>query len=249
MTPDALERYSRHMLLHDIGGAGQMRLLAAKVLVIGAGGLGSGLLPYLAAAGVGAITVFDGDVVDLSNLQRQIIHTTAAIGQNKAESAIAQLAALNPLPAYTACSHHFEDADAPLVAAHDLVIDGTDSVSTRYLLNALCVAADRPLLAASIAQWDGQIGLYHADGSACYRCVFPNPPKAGDAPTCAEAGVLGPLPGIIGTMMAAEAVKYLSGAGTPLRNRLFLFDALHMDARTISVTRKAGCPDCGTEPL
>ncbi|WP_342345635.1 HesA/MoeB/ThiF family protein [Falsirhodobacter halotolerans] len=239
-----LHRYSRHMLLREVGGVGQMRLGRARVLVIGAGGLGAGALPYLAAAGIGHITVMDGDEVEVHNLQRQVVHDTAHIGMNKALSAAARMRAINPHVVVEAMPRHLTD-EPDLVAAHDLILDGTDSFATRYLANDLAVRVSRPLISGALTQWEGQIGLYADAGSACLRCVFPEIPAEGLVPSCAEAGVLGPLPGIIGGMMAAEAVKRLAGAGTPLRNRLMIFDALYMETRVMTVHRRDDCPTCG----
>lgn len=239
MTPDELHRYSRHILLREIGGAGQQRLRAAKVLVIGAGGLGAPVLMYLAAAGVGRITVMDGDVVEVTNLQRQIIHTE--VGVNKAVSAARAMRALNPHVEVEAIGRHFDDD--PIT--HDLVLDGSDSFATRYAVNAACVASGVPLISAALTQWEGQIGVF-GDGAACYACVFPKAPAAHLIPTCAEAGVAGPLPGILGAMMAMEAVKHITGAGQTLRDRLMIHDALFADSRTIATARRADCPVCGT---
>lgn len=242
---DELQRYSRHMLLREIGGVGQMRLAQASVLVIGAGGLGSGALPYLAAAGIGRITVMDGDVVEVHNLQRQVVHDTAHIGMNKAMSAATRMQAINPHITIDALPRHMTADDAGLVATHDLILDGSDSFQTRHLANGLALQTERPLVSAAMTQWEGQIGLYADDGSACLRCVFPEIPAPGLVPSCAEAGVLGPLPGIMGGLMAAEAVKHLAGAGQTLRNRLMIFDALYMETRVMAVRRRPGCPACG----
>lgn len=246
-TPDELTRYSRQILLHEIGGPGQRALEAEHVLVVGAGGLGAPALLYLAGAGVGRITVIDADTVDLSNLHRQIIHTTARIGQNKAQSAAEALRALNPSIIVTALAERLSPDNAPaLVAAVDLVLDGTDNFDTRYLVNAACVAAGKPLIAAALTQWEGQISLWHpAAGAPCYQCVFPTRPAPGMVLPCAEAGVAGPLPGIIGSLMAMEAVKHLTGAGQTLAGRLMLFDGLGADTRVIRVRPRVDCPCCG----
>lgn len=241
MTPEELHRYSRHILLREIGGQGQQRLRAANVLVVGAGGLGAPALMYLAAAGVGRITVMDGDEVELSNLQRQVIHMEG-IGLNKAVSAARTLARINPHVTVTPIPRHYA---GETVEPFDLVLDGSDSFATRYATNAACVAAGVPLISAALTQWEGQIGVF-GDGAACYACVFPQAPAAHLIPTCAEAGVAAPLPGILGTMMAAEAVKHVTGAGQTLRNRLFIHDALYTDARTITTHRRADCTVCGT---
>ncbi|MDH2325344.1 HesA/MoeB/ThiF family protein [Cereibacter sp. SYSU M97828] len=238
-----LDRYSRHILLREIGGPGQRALKQANVLVVGAGGLGSPLLLYLAAAGVGRITVMDGDAVENSNLQRQIIHSDARIGTNKAESAAVAMRALNPFVAVTALARHLGPDDD--VGPYDLILDGTDNFDTRYLVNRLAARAGRPLIAGAITQWEGQIGLYDpARGTACYECVFPVRPAPGLAPSCAEAGVAAPLPGIIGAMMATEAIKHLTGAGQGLADRLILHDALYAETRSITVHPRADCPIC-----
>ncbi|MDR7125980.1 HesA/MoeB/ThiF family protein [Pseudotabrizicola sp. 4114] len=242
-----LDRYARHIMLREIGGPGQKSLKAAKVLVVGAGGLGSPALLYLAASGVGVIGVIDGDGVEGSNLQRQIIHTDARIGMPKVFSAEIAMKALNPFIEVRPY-HRRLDADlaAELVAEYDLVLDGTDNFDTRYLVNRVCAAAGKPLIAAAITQWEGQISLYDpAQGGPCFECVFPVRPAPGMVPTCAEAGVAAPLPGVIGAMMAMEAVKHLTGAGQGLRGRLMIHDALYAETRVIGVKRRAGCAACG----
>lgn len=242
-----LARYARHMILREIGGPGQKRLKQARVLVIGAGGLGSPVLLYLAAAGVGTIGIVDDDEVDLSNLQRQVIHATARAGQGKAASAAAAIAAINP---HVTVHQHAvrltdDNADA-LVPGHDLILDGTDSFAARYAANVAAVRAGIPLIGGALTQWEGQVSVWDpARGAPCYACIFPEPPAPGLVPTCAEAGVLGPLPGVIGTIMASEAVKILTGAGDPLRGRLLIWDALYAEARVIAVDRRADCPVCG----
>lgn len=242
-----LERYSRHILLREVGGPGQVRMKNAKVLVVGAGGLGSPVILYLAAAGVGEIHIIDDDRVEHSNLQRQIIHTDQGLGRPKAASAAAAALALNP---FVTVFPHVErlgpENGAALVGAVDLVLDGTDNFDTRYLVNQLCVAAGKPLISAAITQWEGQISLYHpAGGAPCYACVFPTRPAEGLAPACAEAGVVAPLPGVVGSLMALEAVKYLTGAGQGLKGRLMMFDGLWQESRTITVKRRADCAVCG----
>ena len=244
--PAELARYARHILLREIGGPGQQRLKSARVLVVGAGGLGSPALLYLAAAGVGTIGVIDADRVEGSNLQRQIIHADARIGLPKVQSAEIAMRALNPFIEVRPYQRRLDDATASLIADYDLILDGTDNFDTRYLVNRLCVAAKKPLISAAITQWEGQISLYDpARGGPCYECVFPERPLPGMVPTCAEAGVAAPLPGIIGSMMAMEAIKFLTGAGAPLRGRLMIFDALYSDARVIGVKKRPDCPVCG----
>lgn len=248
--PAELERYARHLALREIGGAGQKRLKAARVLVVGAGGLGSPVLSYLAGAGVGVISVIDPDMVEGSNLQRQVIHADARIGMPKVFSAEAGMRGLNPFievrPYYQALS---EANAGALVADHDLVVEGTDDPETRYLVNRACVAAGVPLISGALTQWEGQVSLYHpAQGGPCYACVFPVRPAPGLVPSCAEAGVASPLPGIIGAMMAMEAVKWLTGAGEGLAGRLVIHDALHAETRVIGVKRRADCAVCGGRP-
>ena len=243
-----LNRYARHILLREIGGPGQKRLKAAKVLVVGAGGLGSPALLYLAASGVGTIGVIDPDVVEASNLQRQVIHTDAQIGVPKVFSAERAIKALNPFIEVRPYHRSLDTETAPtLVAEYDLIVDGTDNFDSRYLLNRACVAAGKPLIAGAITQWEGQLSIWDpAQGAPCYECVFPTRPAPGMVPTCAEAGVISALPGIIGSMMAAEAVKLIAGAGEPLRGRMLLHDALYAESRVITVRRRADCPVCGT---
>lgn len=246
-SAEELERYARHIVLREVGGPGQKRLKAAKVLVIGAGGLGSPALLYLAAAGVGTIGVIDDDTVSLSNLQRQIIHTDDRQGMPKVFSAEAAMRAINPHVSIRPYNRRLTaEIAGDLVAGYDLVVEGTDTMETRYLVNAACVAAGVPLLSAAITQWEGQIGLYDpARGAPCYACVFPLAPAPGLAPSCAEAGVIGALPGVLGAMLALEAVKEITGAGESLRGRLAIYDALHGESRTMRVARRAGCAVCG----
>lgn len=245
--PAELDRYARHILLREIGGPGQQRLKSARVLVVGAGGLGSPALLYLAAAGVGTIGVIDEDVVEGSNLQRQIIHADDRIGLPKVQSASIAMTALNPFITVRPYQRRLdEETGAALMAEYDLVLDGTDNFDTRYLVNRLCTEAGKPLISAAITQWEGQIALYDpAHGGPCYECVFPERPLPGMVPTCAEAGVAAPLPGVIGSMMAMEAVKHLTGAGEALQGRLMIFDALYAEARVIGVKKRPDCPVCG----
>ncbi|MFC3181651.1 HesA/MoeB/ThiF family protein [Cypionkella sinensis] len=239
-------RYARHILLREIGGPGQRRLKDARVLVVGAGGLGAPLLLYLAAAGVGEIGVIDDDVVDVSNLQRQIIHSDQRLGMDKVQSAEIAMRALNPFVQVKPYKRRLVAETGGLVAEYDLVLDGSDNFDTRYLVNSLCVAAGKPLIAGAITQWEGQLSVYDpANGSPCYECVFPVRPAPGTVPTCAEAGVAAPLPGVLGSMMAMEAVKLITGAGAPLRGRLLIHDALYGETRVIGVKRRADCAVCG----
>ncbi len=246
-TSTELNRYARHIVLREIGGPGQKRLKEARVLVVGAGGLGAPALQYLAAAGVGTIGVIDHDAVDNSNLQRQVIHKDAAIGTPKVFSAEAEMKAQNP--ATTVRPYHrrltAEIADE-LFAEYDLILDGTDNFDTRYLVNAAAVKAGKPLISGALSQWEGQISLFDpAHGAPCYQCVFPKAPAPGLAPSCAEAGVLGPLPGVIGAMMAVEAIKHIAGAGETLAGRMLIYDALYADTRVIKINKRADCPVCG----
>jgi molybdopterin/thiamine biosynthesis adenylyltransferase len=236
-------------MLREIGGAGQKRLKAAKVLVVGAGGLGSPALLYLAGAGVGTIGVIDADVVEGSNLQRQVIHTDQRIGMPKVFSAELAMKALNPFIQVRPYNRALtEENAAALVGDYDLVLDGTDDFDTRYLVNRACVAAGVPLISGAITQWEGQLSLFDpTKGGPCYACVFPVKPAPGLVPSCAEAGVAAPLPGIIGAMMAMEAVKHLTGAGETLVGRLMIHDALYAETRVIGVKRRAGCEVCGAK--
>lgn len=244
--PAELERYARHILLREIGGPGQKAMKSAKVLVIGAGGLGSPALMYLAAAGVGVIGVVDDDVVDASNLQRQIIHTTEGVGTSKVLSAKAAMLALNPFVEVRTLQERFGEANAGLLPGYDLILDGSDNFDTRYLVNRLAAKAGKPLISAAITQWEGQISLYDpAHGTPCYQCIFPHRPAPGMVPTCAEAGVAAPLPGVVGSMMAIEAVKHLTGAGEGLRGRLMIYDALYAEVRVIGIKRREDCEVCG----
>jgi molybdopterin/thiamine biosynthesis adenylyltransferase len=246
-APGELDRYARHVILREIGGAGQTRLKRARVLVVGAGGLGSPALLYLAAAGVGTIGVIDDDTVEATNLQRQIAHSDDRIGLPKVFSAERAMRALNPF--VTVRPYHRRLTDeiaAELIADYDLVLDGTDDSATRYLVNRVCAERGVPLIGAALSQWEGQISLYDPQrGAPCYRCVFPEPAAPGLAPSCAEAGVLGPLPGVVGSMMAVEAVKEIAGAGEGLRGRMIIYDALYGETRTIALKRRPDCRTCG----
>ena len=242
-----LERNARHIVLREIGGPGQKRLKNARVLVVGAGGLGSPALQYLAAAGVGTIGVIDDDVVENSNLQRQVIHTDDAIGMPKVFSAERVMRAQNPFVDVRPYHRRLTpDVASDLFREFDLILDGCDDVSTRYLVNETAVALEMPLVSAAITQWEGQLSVFDPSrGAPCYACVFPEPAASGLAPSCAEGGVLGPLPGVMGAMMAVEAIKVLSGAGEALLGRLMIYDALYGETRTIAVVRAADCKVCG----
>ncbi len=242
-----LERYARHILLREIGGPGQKRLKAARVLVVGAGGLGSPALLYLAGAGVGTIGVIDADVVENTNLQRQVIHTDQRIGMAKVFSAEIAMRALNPFIEVRPYNRKLDETNAAgLIADYDLVLDGTDDFDTRYLVNRACVAAGVPLISGALTQWEGQVSLFDpAKGGPCYACVFPVKPAAELVPSCAVAGVAAPLPGIIGAVMAMEAVKWITGAGQGLAGRLMIHDALYGETRVIGVKRRQDCAVCG----
>ena len=246
-SPVELDRYARHIMLREIGGPGQKSLKSARVLVVGAGGLGSPALMYLAASGVGTIGVIDGDTVEGSNLQRQVIHADARIGMPKVFSAEVAMRALNPFVEVRPYHRRLDEAvAADLLGEYDLVLDGTDNFDTRYLVNRACVAAGKPLISAAITQWEGQISLYDpARGGPCYECVFPVRPAPGMVPTCAEAGVAAPLPGVVGAMMAVEAIKHITDAGSGLRGRLMIYDALYAETRVIGVKQRADCAVCG----
>jgi len=240
-----LERYARHIVLREIGGPGQMRLRAARVLVVGAGGLGAPVCLYLAAAGVGRITLADDDRVSLSNLQRQVIFRSDQRGQGKVQAAAAAMTALNPHVAVTPLPRRITQEDTTLFADHDLIVDGTDSFAAREAINRAATAARIPLVSGAIAQWEGQVTLYDpARGGPCLTCLFPAAPAPGLAPACAEAGVVGALPGVIGSLMALEAIKAITGAGDALRGRMLIFDGLHGETRTIRTARRKDCPVC-----
>ncbi|KQI69125.1 molybdopterin biosynthesis protein [Loktanella sp. 3ANDIMAR09] len=245
-TETELTRYARHIMLREIGGTGQATLKEARVLVVGAGGLGSPALMYLAASGVGTIGVIDDDDVDASNLQRQVIHRDAWIGTPKVAAAKQAILELNPH--VTLRPYHRRltpEIAADLIGDFDLVLDGCDNFETRYLVNDTCVAAGVPLIAGALTQWEGQLGLYDpARGGPCFACVFPAAPAPGLVPSCAEAGVAGPLPGVVGSMMAVEALKLLVDAGAGLRNRLLIYDALYAETRDMKTKARAGCPVC-----
>ncbi|MEM0946346.1 MAG: HesA/MoeB/ThiF family protein [Pseudomonadota bacterium] len=243
----ALERVARHIVLREIGGPGQKRLRDARVLVIGAGGLGSPALQYLAAAGVGTIGVIDDDVVSNSNLQRQVIHTDARIGMPKVFSAQAAMTAQNPWITVRPYKRRLiADIADELFADYDLILDGVDDDASRYVTNAAAVRTGRTLISAALSQWEGQISVFAPHkGTPCYACVFPKPNAPGLAPSCAEGGVLGPLPGVVGAIMAVEAIKELTGAGETLRGRMLVYDALYGETRTIALKRQPDCPVCG----
>lgn len=241
-----LDRYARHIILREVGGPGQKALRNARVLVIGAGGLGSPALQYLAAAGVGTIGVIDDDTVENANLQRQVIHLDRNIGMPKVHSAAEMMTAQNPFVSVRPYHRKLDNEIAEsLFADYDLVLDGTDNFATRYLVNETAVATKTPLIAAALTQWEGQISLYDPQhGTPCYACVFPQAPDPSLVPSCAEAGVIGPLPGVVGAMMAVEAVKAITGAGEGLAGRLLIYDALYAQTRVISVKPNSDCHVC-----
>ncbi|SDX14818.1 Molybdopterin or thiamine biosynthesis adenylyltransferase [Litoreibacter albidus] len=246
-TEAELNRYARHIVLREIGGPGQKKMKKARALVIGAGGLGAPVLQYLAAAGVGTIGVIDDDVVDSSNLQRQVIHTDARIGMPKVFSAQAALEAQNPFVTIRPYNRRLQqDMAAELFADYDLILDGSDNAQTRYLVNEIAVQLGKPLISGAITQWEGQLSLFHpAQDTPCYACVFPNAAAAGLAPSCSEAGVVGALPGVVGSMMALEAIKHITGAGAVLRGQMLIYDALYAETRLINVKRDPACAVCG----
>ena len=251
LDADARERYDRHLKLPQIGIEGQKRLLNSRVLIVGAGGLGSPAAFYLAAAGVGTLSLVDDDQVERSNLQRQILHTDAMIGQGKTQSAVQRLMALNPTIDIHAIPARLTESNAgALFESHDLIIDGADNFPTRYLINATCLELGIPWVYGAVQGFTGQASLFVPGEGPCYRCLFPEPPPAAFAPNCAEAGVLGVLPGVIGLIQATEAVKHLLGLGESLSGRLLSYDALTMRFIDIRLPRDSDCPGCGdTQPV
>jgi molybdopterin/thiamine biosynthesis adenylyltransferase len=245
-TEEEIERYARHIVLHEIGGHGQQKLTAARVLVVGAGGLGAPAILYLAAAGVGTLGIVDDDEVSLSNLQRQVIHTTDAIGEAKAVSAARAVGHLNPNVTVRRHQTRLNAENAGVIFEdYDIVLDGTDNFDTRYLVNRTAADCGVPLVSAALGRWEGQLGVFHpAEGAPCYECVFPERPEEGLVPPCAEAGVLGALAGVMGSMQAVEAVKWITGAGECLVGRMMVYDALSAEMRTITLSRREDCPVC-----
>jgi molybdopterin/thiamine biosynthesis adenylyltransferase len=248
-TAAQIERYSRHILLQDVGVEGQEKIRNGKVLVIGAGGLGSPVLLYLAAAGVGTLGIVDGDTVDLSNLQRQVIHTTPDVGKVKVLSAKERIHLLNPDVQVNVYHELFNAANAfDLIQEYDFVVDGTDNFPGKFLINDACVLAGKPFSHGGILRFDGQT-LTYLPGTACYRCAFHSPPPPDAVPTCSQAGVLGAIAGMLGTIQAAEVLKFLTGAGELLTDRLLTFDARKMNFRTVRLKRNPRCPVCGEQPV
>jgi adenylyltransferase/sulfurtransferase len=249
LSPQEVARYSRHLIMPEVGMDGQKRLKASSVLLIGAGGLGSPLGLYLAAAGVGRMGLVDFDVVDFSNLQRQIMHGTPDVGRPKLHSARDRLAAINPEVKLDLYETHLTSANAfDILRPYDVVIDGTDNFATRYLVNDACVLLKKPNVYGSIFRFDGQASVFHPPAGPCYRCLYPEPPPPGEVPSCAEGGVLGILPGLVGCIQATEAVKLILGRGEPLIGRLLLYDALAMRFQEFKVRRNPRCPLCGDHP-
>jgi adenylyltransferase/sulfurtransferase len=249
LSPNEVARYSRHLIMPEVGMEGQQRLKAAGVLLIGAGGLGSPLGLYLAAAGVGRIGLVDYDVVDFSNLQRQIIHGTPDVGRPKLQSAKDRIAAINPEVRLDLYETRLTSANAlAIFQPYDIIIDGTDNFPTRYLTNDACVLLKKPNVYGSIFRFDGQASVFWPPHGPCYRCLYPEPPPPGEVPSCAEGGVLGILPGLIGCIQATEAVKLILGKGSPLVGRLMLYDALEMRFQEFKVRRNPKCPVCGDHP-
>jgi len=249
LSHNELARYGRHLLMPEVGMDGQQKLKQSSALIIGAGGLGSPIGQYLAAAGVGHIGIADFDNIELSNLQRQVLFTTDDIGSPKLDTAIARLKKINPEIQFTPHPGRLTSANAlEVLAGYDVIIDGTDNFPTRYLVNDACVLLKKPLVYGSIYRFEGQVSVFDAEKGPCYRCLFPTPPPPDMVPSCAEGGVLGVLPGIIGSLQALEALKLLLGVGEPLIGRLVLFDALRFEFRELKIRKRKDCPICGDEP-
>ncbi len=249
LTEQRIERYSRHIILEEIGGAGQEKLLSSKVLIVGAGGLGSPATMYLAAAGVGTIGIIDGDKVDLTNLQRQIIHHTCDLGVEKVKSARDKIHAINPdVTVKTYQKLAMADNIREIISGYDFVIDGTDNFRTKFLINDACYFDKKPFSHAGILKFQGQLITVLPGESACYRCIFNTPPPAGAIPSCSQVGVLGVLSGVIGTLQATEAIKHLLGLGKLLTDTLLTYDALEMNFRAVKLSRNSNCHLCGENP-
>ena len=253
ITDAQLERYARHIILEEVGEEGQEALLAARVLAVGAGGLGAPVLQYLAAAGVGTLGVIDDDTVDLSNLQRQIVHTTGRVGQPKVDSAAESLAAINPEVRVVRIGERLTASNAErLIADYDIVVDGSDNFATRYLLNDACFFARTPLVSGALLRFEGQVATFRpwrgGDDNPCYRCLFPEPPPAGLVPRCEEVGIFGAVAGVIGTLQAAEVLKLVLGLGEPLTGRMLMYDALAAGFHELRVRRDPDCALCGPRP-
>ncbi len=248
-TEEQIKRYARHIILPEVGGVGQKKLLSSRVLVVGAGGLGSPAAYYLAAAGVGTIGIVDFDTVELSNLQRQILHSTSRLGMSKVESAKKTIEDLNPdvkviIHQEMLTSENIFD----VIDAYDIVVDGTDNFPVRYLLNDACYFRKKPLVHGSVFRFEGQATVFKPDDGPCYRCLYPEPPPPGMVPSCQEAGVLGVLPGVIGVIQATETIKLVLSTGRPLIGRLLIYNALDMEFRELQLRRHSQCPLCGENP-
>jgi adenylyltransferase/sulfurtransferase len=245
-TEEQILRYSRHIILPEVGGKGQKKLLSARILIVGMGGLGSPAVLYLAAAGIGTLGLMDFDIVELSNLQRQVIHTTEDLDKPKVKSARATIEAINP----DVTVHEYEqkatsETISEIISDYDLVLDGTDNFPTRFLVNDACVLAGKTNLYGAVFRFEGQVSVFVPNQGPCYRCFIPEMPPPGSVPSCQEAGVLGVLPGIIGLLQATEAIKLILGVGKPLIGRLLLFDALDMELHEVKLQRNPDCPACG----
>jgi adenylyltransferase/sulfurtransferase len=249
LTPQEVRRYSRHLIIPDVAMDGQKRLKNSKVLCVGAGGLGSPALMYLAAAGVGTLGIIDFDVVDESNLQRQVIHGQSDVGRSKAQSAKASVAEINPLVQVNLHEERLDSSNVmEIFSGYDLIIDGTDNFATRYLVNDACVLLNKPYVWGSIYRFDGQASVFWSEHGPCYRCLYPEPPPPGMVPSCAEGGVLGVLCASIGSIQVNEAIKVLTGIGEPLVGRLMIYDALEMTYRSVKVRKDPECAICGKNP-
>jgi adenylyltransferase/sulfurtransferase len=248
-TDEQIERYSRHIILPEVGGSGQQKMLEAKVLLLGAGGLGSPAAYYLAAAGIGNLGIVDFDQVDLSNLQRQIIHSTERIGMLKTESAKKTIQALNPDVNVTLYNEKMDSSNImSLIKDYDYVVDGSDNFPTRYLVNDACVMKNKTLIHGSIYRFEGQVTVFKPGDGPCYRCLYPEPPPPGMVPNCQEGGVLGVLAGVIGNLQVVEVLKLILGIGKPLVGKLLIYDALNTEFRNLRLRRDANCPICGEKP-
>jgi adenylyltransferase/sulfurtransferase len=250
LSAEELARYSRHLILPGVGADGQQRLKRSRILIVGAGGLGSPVAMYLAAAGVGHLGIVDHDVVDRSNLQRQILHGTSDIGRRKTDSAAARLAEINPNVQVTRISETLNSSNAlDIIEGYDIVVDGTDNFPTRYLISDACVLLGKPNVHGSIIRFEGQVSVFSHENGPCYRCLFRQPPAPGTVPNCAEGGVFGVIPGIVGSIQATEALKLALGSPGVLSGRLLLIDAMRMRFRSISIPRDPECPACGTHEI
>ncbi len=248
LSKEQIERYSRHVILPDVGGKGQKKLLSSRVLLLGMGGLGSPAALYLAAAGVGTLGLVDFDTVELSNLQRQVIHTTDDLGKTKVQSARETINAINPDVSVEEYEQRLSVENVKeIISDYDLIVDGTDNFPTRFLLNDACVMERKPIVYGAIFRFEGQVSVFASDRGPCYRCLVPEMPPPGSVPRCQEAGVLGILPGVIGVLQATEAIKLVLGVGKPLIGRLLLFDALDMELHEMKLRKNPKCPACGED--